>query len=371
MSSGRFPARGVTPDKPSVDGSLSSTSGDSWVWESTAAAYRRMIGGLIKTRDLLTFKVPQQQKADEHSFCLRFVERSSSTPLPLKERGVLHVLGDDRPMTPHAVAIPVDRNDARTLASLLEESAPPPLHFVLRVAHEIALALAFTSSHDFVVSEDMFALLLRDLNERFFPPQHSNVRPANVLITSDGRAHLGTYRVGRLLVTADSPDKRVVAYDQRSQDHAVPTTDEWDPDYLYAAPELLNDPTPTPTTKSDRYMPVSRCCLLMVLFINTSGCSCRFAYGMTLWCLFSGRRRAWEDDAGNIPLRSEVIDRLARGDLPPLDAMRHDVLQCTNAVNVIKQCWSKEPSQRPQALTLASMTEKWINQVTDCGTGCN
>ena len=91
--------------------------------------------------------------------------------------------------------------------------------------------------------------------------------------------------------------------------------------------------------------------------------SYRYAYGLILWCLFSGRQNAWMDDAGKIPSPAVIILRISRGERPSVEALRPDTPSAVRAL--IVRCWSQSPADRPSALEVAKQTATLL-QVRAC-----
>lgn len=89
--------------------------------------------------------------------------------------------------------------------------------------------------------------------------------------------------------------------------------------HIYA-PELLESADRSPTLASDMY-----------------------AYGLLLWCLFSGRSRAWADEHGYPPSEAqwtEVITRIVNlRDRPDLGALRPDTPP--DVKDLMQHCWAQ------------------------------
>lgn len=86
--------------------------------------------------------------------------------------------------------------------------------------------------------------------------------------------------------------------------------------------------------------------------------ACSYAYGLVLWCLFSGRRYAWEDAFGVMPDIVTIADRVREGDRPDLSALRPDTPPAITAL--IQRCWAHNPADRPTAMIIARETESWL-----------
>ena len=71
--------------------------------------------------------------------------------------------------------------------------------------------------------------------------------------------------------------------------------------------------------------------------------ACRYAYGLLLWCLFSGRPHAWADAGGRPPTAAAftaITHRiLTLGDRPDLAALRPDTPPGVTAL--MRRCWAQ------------------------------
>jgi hypothetical protein len=105
---------------------------------------------------------------------------------------------------------------------------------------------------------------------------------------------------------------------------------------IYIAPELIEKGSRAATFASDMY-----------------------AYGLLLWCLFSGRQHAWMDADGSFSAEAlSVCMRVTRGERPPLAALRTDTP--ASVVALMQRCWAQDPSSRPPALAVAEETGSWL-----------
>lgn len=77
-----------------------------------------------------------------------------------------------------------------------------------------------------------------------------------------------------------------------------------------------------------------------------------------MWCLFSGRRQAWEDDGGRVPEYGAIIARVLSGERPDLATLRADTPAA--AVALIQRCWAHDPATRPQAVAISREIEAWL-----------
>ena len=80
---------------------------------------------------------------------------------------------------------------------------------------------------------------------------------------------------------------------------------------------------------------------------------CRFALGMLLWCLSSGRTHALADEAGRLPAMGVLVARVLSGKRPDLAALREEVPPGLRAN--IERCWACDPAVRP---TASAMTQQ-------------
>lgn len=85
-----------------------------------------------------------------------------------------------------------------------------------------------------------------------------------------------------------------------------------------------------------------------------------YAYGLVLWCLFSGRSHPWQDAAGgNIFVDVFTLGtHIKEGNRPDLTALRLDTPPTVSAL--IQRCWAHDPAARPTALAIACETETWL-----------
>lgn len=95
--------------------------------------------------------------------------------------------------------------------------------------------------------------------------------------------------------------------------------------------------------------------------LSCPGRPCSYAYGLLLWCLFSGRRNAWVGPTGALPTDQGlmgVLSGVLRGERPPLSALREGTPQAI--VALITRCWAHDPADRPSALEVAVETQAWL-----------
>lgn len=242
-----------------------------------------------------------------------FEEASSGGQLSFAERGARHVayvygtgeepdlsaIDGSLPAIPAFLIVmePLERTLTSAFLNVEDIEAPPPqpLEVVVRVARELALALAFASHHGVV---------------------HSDIKPDNVMLAADGRAVLCDLGLGRL--RDDSAGGRR-GYDGHRGTPA------------FIAPELIEKDARSATYASDV-----------------------FAYGLLLWHLFSGRACAWTDSRGG-PQSIDTIEQrvfLTR-DMPSLACLRPDTPQ--HVAKLMQACWSYAPRDRPSALDCAQI----------------
>jgi hypothetical protein len=144
------------------------------------------------------------------------------------------------------------------------------------------------------------------------------------MFARDGCAVLCDLGVGRVLASAPGSTTRFG--DQAGT-------------YIYMAPELLANDKLVPTLRSDVY-----------------------AYGLLLWCLFSGRQHAWMDAEGGLPSTlGYIIPAVVRGERPDVTALRPDTPPAV--ISLMQRCWAHDPTLRPPALTLAQETCAWVRGV--------
>ena len=159
---------------------------------------------------------------------------------------------------------------------------PPPISTLLRVAHEVALALAFLAHRNVV---------------------HSDIKPDNVMLATDGRTVICDLGLARVI---GSP--RAGGYDGHGGTLA------------YLAPELHVKEARSPSLATDVY-----------------------AFSLLLWCLFSGRQHAWQGADGRLPDEDTISLLVMRGDRPDLEALRADTP--AGVRDLIQRCWAQEPSE--------------------------
>ena len=78
---------------------------------------------------------------------------------------------------------------------------------------------------------------------------------------------------------------------------------------------------------------------------------------MVLWCLFSERRHAWEDETGHIAGVASLGFRVMAGDRPDLTAIRPGTP--TELRALIERCWAHDSAARPTAAAIARETDTW------------
>ena len=111
-------------------------------------------------------------------------------------------------------------------------------------------------------------------------------------------------------------------------------------------PELLADEAMSPTPASDMCVApglpaLSQCLDVSICAMRAS--PRRYAYGLLLWCLFSGRPHAWADAEGRPPSAAAftaITHRiLTLGDRPDLAAPRPDTPAGVTAL--MRRCWAQ------------------------------
>lgn len=90
---------------------------------------------------------------------------------------------------------------------------------------------------------------------------------------------------------------------------------------------------------------------------------CRsYAYGLVLWCLFSGREIPFADDAGVVRLGVVSLARhVIDGGRPDVGALRRDTPIAIR--NLIECCWAHDPAKRPTAFDIARELKKLLPEV--------
>lgn len=132
----------------------------------------------------------------------------------------------------------------------------------------------------------------------------------------------------------------------------------------YTAPELLADPTLSATFASDMCAApaANGTCILCsftptLLLLRTR----RYAFGLIVWCLFSGRVDAWADEAGRLPSRVTLIRSVSAGLRPDLSALRDDTPG--ELAPLIRRCWAEDAPVRPRAKEVADELEALLARV--------
>ena len=85
----------------------------------------------------------------------------------------------------------------------------------------------------------------------------------------------------------------------------------------------------------------------------------RYAFGLIVWCLFSGRVDAWADGDGKLPSQKELVKLVLEGQRPDLAALRCD--SPAEIAPLITRCWGKEP--RPRAREAAEALDVLLGRV--------
>lgn len=88
---------------------------------------------------------------------------------------------------------------------------------------------------------------------------------------------------------------------------------------------------------------------------------CSYAYGLVLWCLFSGRKAPFADAAGNLTISAVPVDvcrHVMGGGRPDIRALRPGTPVVVAAL--IQRCWARDPAARPTAREIANETSRWL-----------
>jgi hypothetical protein len=104
---------------------------------------------------------------------------------------------------------------------------------------------------------------------------------------------------------------------------------------IYLAPELLEKTGRAATVQSDMY-----------------------AFGLVLWCLFSGRKHAWMDASGGLPSTLAIALCVLKGERPDLTALRPDTPAAVTLL--LERCWAQDPAARPDAIAVADEIGRWL-----------
>lgn len=89
---------------------------------------------------------------------------------------------------------------------------------------------------------------------------------------------------------------------------------------------------------------------------------CRYAFGLLVWCLLSGRSNAWSDENGRLPSEEDVRRRVLEGLRPDVDAIRRDAP--AQLITLLHRCWAQQPSQRPHALDVTKELDILLAKVS-------
>ena len=87
----------------------------------------------------------------------------------------------------------------------------------------------------------------------------------------------------------------------------------------------------------------------------------RYAFGLLLWCLFSGRANAWADVDGRLPRPALLIGRVLAGQRPDIHALRSDTPLAL--VSLVQRCWAHHAGERPRAGDVAAALDALLHQV--------
>jgi hypothetical protein len=79
---------------------------------------------------------------------------------------------------------------------------------------------------------------------------------------------------------------------------------------------------------------------------------------MLLWCLFSGRVQAWEDNNGHLPNAAVLIDNVREGKRPDMNALRSDTPP--GVKSLICAAWAPKPEDRPNAVQAVKALARFL-----------
>lgn len=234
------------------------------------------------------------------SSLLREVEmmRQGSSPYVIHVHGVF----EGRPPfsgSSSQLGLVMEFMDSGSLASLQDTlQSPPPWPLAFRLVHQVALGINFLHS--------LKPALL-----------HLDLKPNNVLLDSSLNAKLTDFGLARFYHSITRASKK----DGEEEGGTI----------SYMPPEAFNI-SYLPTRASDIY-----------------------SYGILLWSIVTGKQPYAN------ALSSIVRFRIPEGDRPSLDEIRRQAAGCAGLsvlMELMKKCWSANPSERPCTFECATVTEE-------------
>ncbi|KAA8577618.1 hypothetical protein FQN60_016043, partial [Etheostoma spectabile] len=84
-----------------------------------------------------------------------------------------------------------------------------------------------------------------------------------------------------------------------------------------------------------------------------------YSYGILLWSIATGKQ-PYEHSRPKI-----MMERIPRGDRPPLEDITGDAAGLTELKRLMERCWDQKPERRPRALECTTETEQLFKKHKD------
>ncbi|XP_051239402.1 receptor-interacting serine/threonine-protein kinase 3 isoform X2 [Dicentrarchus labrax] len=175
---------------------------------------------------------------------------------------------------------------------------PPPWPLTFRLAHEVALGMNFLHIKKLI---------------------HHDLKPSNVLLSDELHAKIADFGLSRVSTSALNSNRETTGVDGGS--------------YKYMPPEAF-EASYKPCRAFDRY-----------------------SYGILLWSIVTGKDPYSVADYSLVALRIPMGDR---PDLEEIDQTKADGLE--EIVKLMKSCWDKTPSARPEFKECLEVTENVLSK---------
>lgn len=211
-----------------------------------------------------------------------------------------------------------------TLSDRLRRAGGPlPVADVARILYQCAMGIACLSSGSIIVSA-ISHMGYVFLHFTCPPLQHGDVKLANIMFHSDGRAVLCDFGLGRITSShAGASALGVSAFRGGTCD--------------YLAPELLGGSRLASTEASDV-----------------------FALACVGHCLLTGTPRPWYGISSD---RTHIEQLVVRGERPSVSVVPPDIPP--ELQDWVTRCWAQNPSHRPTALQAAEVLRSFFPAVTN------
>lgn len=189
----------------------------------------------------------------------------------------------------------------RNLQSVINDTALEELDRIRRIKFSLDIANALHFAHQQGIA-------------------HLDLKPGNVLVTTEDRCKLADFGCCRAVEVNDKPSS--------------PTKSNLTGTYAYRAPELLKGESPS--TKADIY-----------------------SYGICLWQMMT-REQPYGNENQHVVIFGVVAYQLR-------PELKKNLTGDEHYVNLIKQCWQAEAKFRPAASEIVSRLQDIRNETESCG----